>query len=258
MPQWNEGQRLKGSDGNIYVVQGGVPVLDQPAAPIGGIVTKGPDPTLPYQGRKAAADATVAEGHAAATPADIQKAQADARRAAAEARLAEINAAQGGQGRLTAEVRAEALKQYNSAQALGPQIDQLQQLFNSGPGSTHGIMGLADFLPFEDSNAKFNAAADRLRGPVINAFGFTSGQSNTPGEVKMNIGGYIPSSSDWTDSVSQDKIQALRGLQKNAVAKAVSILGGVPDAQGNIHPVNGSAGGMSKRVPSTAGFKVIR
>jgi len=246
MPQWNEGQRLKGSDGNIYVVQGGVPVLAQSSPAIGGIVTKGPDPTLPYQGRKAAADATVAEGHAAAAPADTQKAQADARRAQAEAHLAEINAAQGGQGRLTAEVRAEALKQYNSAVALGPQIDSLQQLFDAGPGSTHGAMGLTDFLPLE-GNSNFNTAADRLRGPVINAFGFTSGQSNTPGEVKMNIGGYIPSSSDWFDSTSQQKIEALRGLQKNALAKAVSILGGVPDAQGNIHPVK-----------SPSGFKVIR
>jgi len=72
MPQWNEGQRLKGSDGNIYVVQSGVPVLDQPAAPIGGIVTKGPDPTLPYKGRQAAAETTVAEGNAAGTPAKLQ------------------------------------------------------------------------------------------------------------------------------------------------------------------------------------------
>jgi len=74
MPQWNEGQRLKGSDGNIYVVQGGVPVLAQPAAPspIGGIVTKGPDPTLPYKGRQAAAETTVAEGNAAGTPARLQ------------------------------------------------------------------------------------------------------------------------------------------------------------------------------------------
>jgi len=49
-------------------------VLAQPAAPspIGGIVTKGPDPTLPYKGRQAAAETTVAEGNAAGTPAKLQ------------------------------------------------------------------------------------------------------------------------------------------------------------------------------------------
>jgi hypothetical protein len=87
MAQYREGQRLKGSDGNIYVVTNGVPV--RASSPFA-------KPTLPYEGPQAQATLTrtqqeIAQANATAA-AIAEKAKADARKAEADARISEHNA----------------------------------------------------------------------------------------------------------------------------------------------------------------------
>ncbi|SCW57055.1 hypothetical protein SAMN02927924_01437 [Sphingobium faniae] len=55
--QYRDGQRLQGSDGNVYVVRNGVPTLEQAQSVPGGIVVKPADPTLGSKVAKAANDA---------------------------------------------------------------------------------------------------------------------------------------------------------------------------------------------------------
>ena len=208
------------------------------------IQTRGPDQMLPdkrtithnqatasqFAPAKAQADTTVAQAQAANA---LAIAQANRDKAIADAKAAEANAS--GKVKITPEVRAQALAGYRFSQQLGDTADQLTTLFNAGPGATHGLHGLEDYLPFT-VNQQFNNAANKSRGIVGQTLGFTGGQLNTPREAEQAIGPFLPQSSD-RDKVAIDKIASLRDLAKNGREKAIQILGGVPDENGNIIPV---------------------
>lgn len=87
--QFTEGQRLQGSDGNVYVVRNGMPVREDAAAPQRQTFGT-PDP---YAAPKAGADAARAQAEAARAQAEApyaaQTAQAQARKASAEAEKAQ-------------------------------------------------------------------------------------------------------------------------------------------------------------------------
>jgi hypothetical protein len=73
--QYTEGQRLKGSDGKIYVVHGGVPVEEAsvPAAPVFGH----PNPRVPYEAPLAAADLAAKRQEAQIRALQLQKLQGE-------------------------------------------------------------------------------------------------------------------------------------------------------------------------------------
>lgn len=133
---------------------------------------------------------------------------------------------------LTAKDRADAIVEYNKAIQLRSTIDDLVEKFRAGPGSTSGVYGAGDFFPTQDNSA-FDSAANKLRGSVKAAQGFTGGEGNTMGEVKMNIGPFIPSSWEY-DQTTKDKLDELYNQSDNAVERAVALLGGVPDQYGNV------------------------
>ena len=216
------------------------PVLVQPAQG-GTFIPEQADPTAAYQAPQAAADlartraSTVssqvdASVKQATAPAEITKAQADARKAQAEAEKIES-----GRDMLSATERANAITGYQSALALEGIIADLERKYKDGPGATKGVMGGLDYLPRE-ANQRFDNAANAARGIVGQALGFTGGQLNSEGEAKMNVGPYIPSSSD-KDGTIEDAIQRLRDLQTQAMNRSIAILGGRPDENGNITPV---------------------
>lgn len=243
MAEYNEGQKLHGSDGNIYVVRNGVPVIDSPV--MGGIVTKQADPGRPYEAPKAAADLAIAQGRAAMSPSEVRKAEADARKADADARIAETTAKQGNTGKgLSPEVRKEAIGGYSSAMALQRQIDEIKRKNEAGPGSTKGLAGLLDYLG-TPANAQFDDAANAARafgGPVL---GFTASQLNTEKEQQRAIGPYIPAAGDYDGQIT-DKINRLQGLVDLATGRSKKILGGTPDENGNIiagNAIPGAPGG---------------
>jgi hypothetical protein len=195
------------------------------------------DPAAQYEAPKAEADLqrvqTQNEIDRATAPAEIAKAQADAEKARAEADR--IRAEMQRSGTQSETERANAITGYQSALSLDGIIADLERLYREGPGSTNGVAGALDYLPTE-ANERFDRAANAARGIVGQALGFTGGQLNSEGEARLNIGPYIPSSTD-KDGTIEDAIQRLKDLREQAKARSVAILGGVPDEYGNITPI---------------------
>jgi len=138
--------------------------------------------------------------------------------------------------RLTPAERTKAIAGYKTAQQLRSIIKDIQALDASGPGSTHGLAGLRDYLPLT-ANQRLDAAGNAARGIVGQALGFTGGQLNTAQEAAMAVGPYLPQSSD-RDEVRADKIRRLQELADTAEQRSIASLGGRPDDSGNIIPVD--------------------
>ena len=137
--------------------------------------------------------------------------------------------------RLTPQARASAIAGYKTAQQLRSIIKEIQSLDAAGPGATHGIAGLQDYLPLT-SNQRLDAAGNAARGIVGQALGFTGGQLNTAQEAAMAVGPYLPQSGD-RDEVRADKIKRLQELADTAEQRSIATLGGTPDENGNITAV---------------------
>jgi hypothetical protein len=230
--------------GNIWEVdaQGNAIRLISAAPAAGGPMTLGtPSAKSAYDAPLAQAELEARRVTAATNQAQLpyaaRKAAADAMKAEAEARSAQIQAAQGTQPKgVSPAVRKEAINGYNNAILLGQNIDEMEARFKSGPGATKGVLGVTDYLPTVANN-RFDASGNAARGFVGSALGFTGGQLNTAREAEMAVGPYLPRASDY-DETAKDKIARLRALQQNAIKKAIETLGGVPDQQGNVQPVS--------------------
>jgi hypothetical protein len=205
------------------------------------------DPTI------AAAEARIKDAEArvalAKTQAERDKAIADAEKARSEADKARLDA-NSGSAKAATTVRADAITGYSTAQQLYGIIDDLNKKFTAGPGATSGLSGARDYLPLT-ANKRFDTAGNAARGIVGQALAFTGGQLNTPGEAKMAIGPFLPQADD-RDDVIRDKIARLTDLAKKAEQRSMQILGGRPDPNGNIIPVdaqpaNAPAAGHSGR-----------
>lgn len=144
-------------------------------------------------------------------------------------------AAPGAGNKATAAQRTEAIQGFNDAVALRNIAKQLRERFEQGPGATQGIAALQDFLPTA-ANRGFDTAAQRARGYVKRSLGFTGGEGNTVAESTTLYDPYLPSTSDYDSSIL-DKIAALEELAGLAEGKAVAVLGGRPDASGNVVPI---------------------
>ena len=223
--------------------------------PAGAVPIGSPDPTYGYKGPTAAVDLDKARAQAmeaaATAPYAGAKAAAEVQRAQAEAKLATAKAARGADvdNSGSAAVRQAAIAGYESSKQLQGVINNISSLYKSGPGATKGIAGLEDYLP-TTANQRFNGAGQAARGIVGQALGFTGGQLNTAREAEMGVGPYLPQAGD-RDEVIQDKIARLQDLQRTAQARAVAQLGGVPDVDGNVHPVAATV------APSAAGRAAI-
>lgn len=231
----------------------------------GGAVS-GPAPDFQYKGPQAAADLSktqaditntaastartniAAQVDAAGLPYAGQIAAAQASKAAADAEAARQKAAQAAAADAT---RATALAGYRGHQQLDQLIADMEAKFKAGPGATTpgSLSSLEDFLPLT-SNRVFNDAGNAARGQVIQALGFTGGQTNTPQEAAAAVGPYLPQASD-TDAQILDKIQRLKDLSGRARDTAVAQLGGVPDANGRVAPV--SLAGTGTAMPASGG-----
>lgn len=204
-----------------------------------------PDPAAQYAAPKAALDLETARATlartAAAAPYDARKAAADAARAEIEAASAQRAFTTPKGAPLTAKERSDALAGYKSAEELNRIVAQLEQQFAAGPGSTQGLAGLTDYLPL-DANKRFDSTGNAARGIVGQALGFTGGQLNTATEAAMAVGPYLPQAED-RDSVIRDKIDRLRALAQSAQERSIAQLGGRPNENGMVTPLagNGSA-----------------
>lgn len=136
------------------------------------------------------------------------------------------------------EQRTKALAQVGAARALDTAITDLEAKFYAGPGRTHGVMGAKDFLPTA-SNKAFDKAAQANRGLVKAALNLTGGELNTPMEAEAALGPYIPSSSSY-DQTNLDAIKRLREKRDQAWQLGIQTLGGIPDVNGNVTPLDPS------------------
>lgn len=136
---------------------------------------------------------------------------------------------------VSAEVRKAGIEAFNDAVSFGGTLAELKETYKNGPGSTSGLNGLRDFLPFPRNKA-FDTSANQVRGYAKKAQGTTGGEVNTIAEMQMNIGAFIPSSRDYNEEV-QSKFNGLENERAKSLAKTTAILGGFPDANGRITPV---------------------
>lgn len=141
-----------------------------------------------------------------------------------------------GRPEITAPQFGDALAQFNAGSYLRNQQILLSQKFKNGPGGTTGLTGLLDYLPTQ-SNSDFNTTANRLRAWAKQGTGTTGGENNSVAEMKMNLGSYIPNSWEY-DKTNESTLASIAGLADNAQQNAIQRLGGVPDASGNILPLN--------------------
>jgi hypothetical protein len=152
---------------------------------------------------------------------------------------------------LSGTEKAAAIAGYNSADAIDKLVKDIEEKFAAGPGKTTGLKGLRDFLP-STVNDQFDTAGQSVRGQVGTALGFTGGQLNSPIEAKMAVGPYIPQASD-RDATIKDKIKRLKDLAQQARQRSIQVLGGIPDVNGNITPVQADqrslATGATRNVP---------
>lgn len=144
-------------------------------------------------------------------------------------------AAPGTGSKATAAQRTEAIQGFNDANALRRIAADLRRRYEQGAGATSGVAGLQDFLPTAQ-NTGFDKVAQRARGYVKRSLGFTGGEGNTVAESTALYDPYLPNTSDW-DSTILDKIGELEALAGDAERKSIAVLGGRPDANGNITPV---------------------
>lgn len=137
--------------------------------------------------------------------------------------------------KISAKERADAIQAYTDADALERLAANLEAQFGAGVGATSGVAGLQDYLPTE-TNRKFNDTSFQGRGRVKRALGFTGGEGNTIGEIGLNYGPFLPEASNFDGQIT-NKIDALRGLAQDSRARAIAVLGGAPDANGVVTPV---------------------
>ena len=147
-------------------------------------------------------------------------------------------AAPGSTPDVTAKIRSDALGQFNGARMLNQAQSTMVDAYKKGPGKTSGIYGLSDMLPgwMSERNQNFNKDAEAGRGMVVQGLGLTGGSVNSMAEAQMWTGPYTPSASDY-DSTTRNSIDRLAPLRESAARDSVSVLGGVPDLDGTIHPI---------------------
>lgn len=223
-----------------------------------GITPIGPqDPGYAYEGPKAAADArraqaeaTISEGQA---PNAAAIAAAQARRAEAEARLAEIEAqreaAKRGDVDKANKDELEVLGQHEALNLLGSRIDEIEGLYTKNFKGTQlreipdalGLGGLIPSKKWTPKHADLDAASSTLMGDLKAAMGMTGGEANSPHEVQLRFGPWMPKSGD-SDQEVEGKIRRLRELLESqrsgvqAKAQALNLELPEPKSSDNFAP----------------------
>jgi hypothetical protein len=210
------------------------------------------DPTFPYQGAQAQAQAANVGADAAVNQAtigsQITSAAADATTKTRQSQTAGLPEGfmWGPDGQtavpipgytrqgLSPEVRSNAIQAYTDAAALERAAAEIERRYLEGPATTSGLASVQDYLP-TDANKVFNDAGQQARGYVKRALGFTGGEGNTVAESSALYDPYLPTAGD-RDAQIEAKIAKLRQLANDSRQKAITTLGGVPDGNGNIVP----------------------
>jgi hypothetical protein len=142
---------------------------------------------------------------------------------------------------LTSEDRGKLMAQLSGAQSLAERINEIEARYNKdfkggGPGA------LVEYLPgqLRPANQEFNDAGNAIMGDIAAAYGLSAQQQNTPTELKIRFGPFIPSASD-RDGVIEAKIKRLKAIAQAKATQAAKQLGVDPGT-----PAGQSTGGWGK------------
>lgn len=158
--------------------------------------------------------------------------------------------------KLTPEIRQGLVKQSNNLDLLHTKIDNIQTLFDHDfkgfrlrelPSAIGvGSYTLDRALPasWKEKASTFDAAGAQLMGDLKSAMGMTGGEANSPAEVELRFGPYIPKASD-SDETIQYKLKTLRQLldtERNTVRQTLGLPLGGQQGGGNMpsagQPIN--------------------
>jgi hypothetical protein len=97
-----------------------------------------------------------------------------------------------------------------SIQTLENSVNEIEQLYGES-FKGKGIGSIAEYAPgfIRPENANFDNAGRSLMGNLASAMGLTAQQQNTPTELEVRFGPFMPKASD-TDEVIEGKIKRLR------------------------------------------------
>lgn len=230
-PQFTEGQRVRGRNGEIAVIRNGVPVVENIAPP--SIAIGPPNPRAPIDLRRAGAEADTAT---ATAPYAGPRAAADA--AAAEATAAAA-ARQALRGDRTPQQRDALLGRWHGIGLFERQLADLERQYHHRFENSGGILGMGEdrnitgLIPnrMNSENEQFNAAADSLIGTIANVQGTTGGEMNSLAELRARFGPMVPSSAD-SDATIVQKIATLRQMASSQRTELRQLLGSDLPADG--------------------------
>lgn len=162
----------------------------------------------------------------------------------------------GFEGRLTNEDRGKLQSQLGGATGLVGRIQEIEQRFQKDFSSS-GIPGLKEYLPgtARPANQEFNDAGRALMGDLAAAFGLTAQQQNTPAELEIRFGPFIPRATD-RDEVIASKIARLKEIARAQAGQAARRLG--VDAEPILAPIGGSSAESPPPAPPPTGQGEVR
>jgi hypothetical protein len=144
-------------------------------------------------------------------------------------------------GGLTAEATGKLKAQLDGAHSMMERVKEIEERYNRDFKGV-GIGSIAEYLPatIRPANGEFDDASNAVMGDIAAAYGLTAQQQNTPQELKIRFGPFIPSSSD-PDGRIEAKIKRLKAIAKSKAEQAARQLG-IPTET----PAAANSGGWGK------------
>lgn len=137
----------------------------------------------------------------------------------------ELAKAVGGPAALTAEDRGKFTRQRQGALGLKRRIEEVESLYNQN-FKGGGLGAAVEYAPgiIRPENEVFKNAGGALMGDLAAAYGLTAQQQNTPTELEIRFGPYIPKPGD-RDEVIEAKIRRLKEVAAEQERQALTALG---------------------------------
>ncbi len=183
----------------------------------GGAIIKRADETLPLKQKKLQQDIDAG----ALKPLVIQQ---QLRTAAIQQQIAEqkLRESQKPTSNLTPLMQSKLMGQKTAIPTIIDRVDEIENLYDQD-FSGSGLGALKEYLPgaIRPVNQTLDDAGRSLLGPLAQAFGMSAQEQNTPLEVEMRFGPYLPKHGE-RDEVNRARIARLRKLietQQRAVAE---------------------------------------
>lgn len=193
----------------------------------GAISLSGPDPDLPVKRAQAQLElaAKLRDAKAAAVMDPLKVEQA---RMALEVARLKVDEAKKPGNNLTPQDRAKLVGQKEAIPLVAKRIDEIERLYDQN-FSDQGVGALKEYLPgsVRPVNQTLDDAANSLLGPLGQAFGITAQQSNTPLELQLRFGPYLPQHG-IRDEANRARIQRLREVVANQSGAVAQQLGEPP------------------------------